>query len=190
METPPPLPPPQTPPPQQMPAKQGMGCFAAGCLIVIALIAFIIVVGGIGVYWWQLAREETRLTDEVERTKRELAMLKPITDQASKVKDQLADLQKRVKTIGELTKDQAKPLRMVDAFASVVPNDLWVTRMEEKGNILKVSGSAFSAVAVSDLMANLRASGKFKDVDIVVSRQDIAKTPRLVTFEVTCRFES
>jgi len=40
------------------------------------------------------------------------------------------------------------------------------------------------------LMTNLRASGKFKDVDIVVSRQDLAKVPRLVTFEVTCRFES
>ena len=62
--------------------------------------------------------------------------------------------------------------------------------MEEKGNVLKVAGAAFSPVAVSDLMANLRASGKFKEVDIVVSRQDLAKTPRLVTFEVTCRFES
>jgi hypothetical protein len=50
METPPPLPPPQTPPPQQLPTRQGMGCFAAGCLIVIALIAFVIVVGGIGAW--------------------------------------------------------------------------------------------------------------------------------------------
>ena len=156
----------------------------------IFLILYVAAVGGIAVHWWQLSKEETRLTDEIDRAKRELAMLKPITDQASKVKDQLADLQKRVKTIEDLTKDQAKPIRMFDAFASVVPNDLWITRMEEKGNTLKVAGSAFSAVAVSDLMTNLRASGKFKDVDIVVSRQDLAKIPRLVTFEVTCRFES
>ena len=156
----------------------------------IFLVVYMVAVGGIGVHWWQLSKEETRLTDEIDRAKRELAMLKPITDQASKVKDQLADLQKRVKTIEGLTKDQAKPIRMFDAFASVMPNDLWITRMEEKGNTLKVAGNAFSAVAVSDLMTNLRASGKFKDVDIVVSRQDLAKTPRLVTFEVTCRFES
>jgi type IV pilus assembly protein PilN len=154
------------------------------------LVAYAAVVVGIGVYWWQLSKEETRLTDEIERAQRELAMLKPITDQATRVKDQFADLQKRVKTITDLTKDQAKPIRMFDAFASVVPNDLWVTRMEERGNILKVTGNAFSAVAVSDLMANLRASGKFKEVDIVVSRQDLGKSPRLVTFEVTCRFES
>jgi type IV pilus assembly protein PilN len=153
------------------------------------LVAYAAAVVGIGVYWWQLSKEETRLTDEIERTRRELAMLKPITDQATRVKEQFADLQKRVTTIRDLTQDQGKPIRMFDAFASVVPNDLWVTKMEGKGSVLKVTGSAFSAVAVSDLMTNLRASGKFKEVDIVVSRQDLGKSPRLVTFEVTCRFE-
>jgi hypothetical protein len=52
METPPPVPQPQPPqPPPQvviLPPKQGMGCFAAGCLVVLALIAFCVVVGGIG----------------------------------------------------------------------------------------------------------------------------------------------
>jgi hypothetical protein len=38
-------------------------------------------------------------------------------------------------------------------------------------------------------MSNLRASGKFKDVDLVVSRRDLARPSPLVTFEVTCRFE-
>src|SRR5258708_33680789 len=49
-ETPTAFPTPQPPPPQQLPARRGMGCFAAGCLIVIALIAFVIVVGGIGAW--------------------------------------------------------------------------------------------------------------------------------------------
>ncbi len=52
----------------------------------------------------------------------------------------------------------------------------------------KIAGSAFSTTAVADLMSNLKNSGKFRDVDLIVSRQDLAKTPRVVTFEVTCRF--
>jgi Tfp pilus assembly protein PilN len=79
---------------------------------------------------------------------------------------------------------------MLDAFADVVPRDLWITSMEEKGAVLKLTGTAYSTTAVSDLMSNLRSSGKFKEIDIVVSRQDLAKTPSVVTFEVTCRFES
>ena len=154
------------------------------------LVLYVVVLGGIGTYWWQLYREESRLAAEIDTAKRELKMLEPITTQASKVREQLADMQNRVKTIADITRDQAKPTRIFDAFASVLPNDLWITRMEERGSTLKVSGTAFSEVAVSDLMSNLRASGKFKEVDIVVSRQDLVKSPRLVTFEVTCRFES
>jgi type IV pilus assembly protein PilN len=157
---------------------------------IVVLVVYAAAVAGVAVYWAQLSREEARLNTAIDKANRELALLKPITSQVDKVKEQLADLQKRVKTIDELTQDQSKPIRIFDAFASVVPNDLWITKMEERGNMLKVSGSAFTAAAVSDLMSNLRASGKFKEVDIVVSRQDLVKTPRLVTFEVTCRFES
>jgi len=42
---------------------------------------------------------------------------------------------------------------------------------------------------VSEFLNNLRQSGKFKDVDILVSRQDLSKSPIMVTFEVTCRYE-
>jgi type IV pilus assembly protein PilN len=157
---------------------------------VVFLVVYVAALSGITIYWAQLYREETRLTEAIAKATTELDRLKPITAQATKVKDQLADLKKRIKTVEDLTKDQSKPIRILDAFASVVPNDLWITRMEERGNILKVTGSAFSAAAVSDLMANLRASGKFKEVEIVVSRQDLGKSPRLVTFEVTCRLAS
>lgn len=166
--------------------KLRMPSFNLGMLF---LVVYVAAVAGIGAYWWTLATAEARLTGEVDRATRELATLKPITTQVQKVKDQLADLKKRVKVIEDLTKDQGRLIRVFDAFVGVVPNDLWITRMEERDNMLKVSGTAFSPVAVSDLMSNLRASGKFKEVDIVVSRQDLAKTPRLVTFEVTCRAE-
>ena len=38
-------------------------------------------------------------------------------------------------------------------------------------------------------MANLKACGKFKDVDIVDAKQDLTKSPRTITFEVVVRFE-
>ena len=175
-------------------ARQAFGGFSGFSfqlnLGVIFLVVYIVVLGGLGAYWYQLSRDQSRLTAEIDAAKRELKLLEPITTQASKVRDQLGDMQKRVRTITDLTKDQTKPTRIFDAFASVVPNDLWITKMEERGNTLKVTGTAFSEIAVSDLMTNLRASGKFKEVDIVLSRQDLVKTPRLVTFEVTCKFES
>ncbi len=55
METPPPVPPQQPPPSQQvviLPPKRGMGCFAGGCLLIIAILACIVVVGGIGAWFF------------------------------------------------------------------------------------------------------------------------------------------
>ena len=85
---------------------------------------------------------------------------------------------------------QTRPVYLLDAFADMLPRDLWITRLEEKGQALRVAGTAFSSVALADFMANLKASGKFKDVDLVESRQDLTRPVRTITFEVTCRFEA
>jgi type IV pilus assembly protein PilN len=154
---------------------------------------FLIVYGvaflGMGAYWKILSSAESRLTTSIHDGQRELDALKIKIGKLGKVKELHAELQKRVAAIEALTKDQGRPIMLVDAFADMVPRDLWITGIEERSSTLKVSGTAFSTTAVADLMSNLRASGRFKEVDIVVSRQDLTKSPRLVTFEVTCRFE-
>ncbi len=153
------------------------------------LIVYVLAVGGIGVWWWTLLSEESTLTRDIDKKNKELTQLKEIIGQGSQVKEQTAELRARLAILEELTKGQARPIRFVDVFASMVPNDLWITGVEEKNQVLKVSGSAFSTTAVADFMQNLRASGKFRDVDILVSRRDLARPTPLVTFEVTCRFE-
>jgi Tfp pilus assembly protein PilN len=145
---------------------------------------------GVGGYWWSLTSDRARLNVDIGRAQQELTSLKAEIGKGASIKADVADMRKRVEVIEALTKDQGRPIMLFDAFADMIPRDLWITGLEEKNSTLRVSGSAFSTVAVSDFMANLRASGRFKDVDIVVSRQDHSKAPRLVTFEVTCRFES
>ena len=158
-------------------------------LAVVFALAAVALAAGLGNAWWNLSREAQRLTGELETRARELAMLKESVGQAAKIKEQFADLQARLKAIQVLTKDQGRPLLLVDAFVDAVPADLWITGLEEKEAVLRVTGSAFSTTAVANFMAALRKSGRFKEVDIVVSKRDLAKTPSLVSFEVTCRFE-
>jgi Tfp pilus assembly protein PilN len=158
-----------------------------GVLLGLAAIAVVVVLGASA---WYLMREERRLTAELDVQGRELTTLKAIVGPAAKMKEHLADLRARLTVIQALTKDQSRPLFLIDAFADAVPADLWITGLEDKGAVLHVTGAAFSATAVSNLMTALRASGKFKDIDIVVSKRDLDKAPNLVTFEVTCRFET
>jgi Tfp pilus assembly protein PilN len=152
-------------------------------------IVYLVAVLGIGGYWWTLKLTESRLRTEMDAARREIEVLKAKIGQENKMKEMAAELRKRIAIIETLTKNQARTIQIVDTFANAVPPDLWITALEEKNAALKVSGAAASTVAVSNFMTNLRNSGKFKDIDIVVSRQDLARPTPQVTFEVTCRFE-
>ena len=56
--------------------------------------------------------------------------------------------------------NQARPVYLLDAMADTLPPDLWLTRMEERGPSLRIAGTTYSSVALSDFMANLKASGQ------------------------------
>lgn len=159
--------------------------FNLGVAFGVACVVAVVFVGG---WWWQLSNQEADLVTKVKQSNEELERLKAQVGQVGKVKDQVAELQKRVEAIQELTKGQLRLVVLFDSLADVVPRDLWLTSLEERGTTIRINGTAFSTTAVADFMSNLRSSGRFKEVEIVVSRQDLTK--RQVTFEVTCRFDN
>jgi type IV pilus assembly protein PilN len=156
---------------------------------VVFLVLYLAAGTSLTAWWWSLRTEARRLTTDIDAMNRELTTLRAITGQTAQVKAQAAELRQRLQVIEQLTKHQERPLALLDAFADMVPKDLWITALEEKGMTLTVKGTAFSTTAVADFMQNLRQSGRFKDVDILVARQDLTKPTRHVTFEVTCRYE-
>ena len=143
----------------------------------------------LGVWWWSLSAEIRRLNAEIAENKKQAERLKVVIAEGERFRRDTQMLERRVNAIGLAARNQTRPVYLLDAVLDTLPKDLWLTRMEEKGTQLKFAGSAYSATALSDFMSNLKASGKFKDVDIVDAKQDLNKSPRLITFEVVTRFE-
>jgi len=150
-----------------------------GLLYAIALV-------GIGGYWFLLNQEAGSLQAEIMKNEKELASLRTAIAEGNRFKKEKEDLERRIGLIALIARNQARPVYLLEAVADAVPRDLWLTVLEEKQNRLRVTGAAFSATAVAEFMANLERSGRFKDVDLVVSRQDPEKTQRVVIFEVSC----
>jgi len=148
----------------------------------------LLVVGGVGGYWYVLSREATRLAAEKGRLETELKSLEAAIVKGKAFRQKALDLEKRLAAIDLISKNQARPVYLLDSLVDTVPRDVWLIGLEERQAQLRIIGSALSATAVADFMSNLRGSGRFKEVDLVVSRQDLTKTPRLVTFEVVCTF--
>lgn len=160
--------------------------FNLGWLFGILSLAAIVGVAG---WWWMLSNERARLESQVAIAGKQLETLKAAIVEGNKFKAERDDLEKRVAAIEELTRNQPRPIYFVEAVAEAVPRDLWLASTSERDKLLRFNGTAFSSTAVADFMANLRSSGRFKDVDLVVARQDISKVPRMITFEIVCRFE-
>jgi Tfp pilus assembly protein PilN len=150
---------------------------------------FAMEVAGLGLYWAILAADMRRLGQEIEENGKEMARLRVIIAEGQRFKQEKEDLERRVNAIETIVRNQARPAYLLDALADLLPGNLWLTRREEKGQQLRLGGATYSSVALADFMANLKASGKFREVDLVESRQDLTKSPRIIMFEVTCRFE-
>jgi Tfp pilus assembly protein PilN len=149
----------------------------------------VLLLAGIGVYWWMLSSDVRVIRQEMEQNQAEVARLKPVIAEGQRYRREKEELERRVNAIEAVARNQARPTYLMDALSGTLPADLWLTRVEEKSTQLRLAGTTYSSVALSDFMANLKATGKFTDVDLVESRQDLTKSPRTITFEVACRFE-
>lgn len=170
--------------------KKGISLAAPGLNLGLLFgVLFAVVVVGLGGWWVWLASDVSKLNAEITRNQAEANRLKGLIAEGQRFKRDKEELERRVNSIETVARNQARPVYLLDAVIDTLPGDLWLTRMEEKGPQLRLAGTTYSSVALADFMANLKATGKFKDVDLVESRQDLTKSPRTITFEVTCRFE-
>jgi type IV pilus assembly protein PilN len=174
------------PPPAKKKLQLSVPSFNLGWLFGILFAVLVVVLGG---WWWTLDSEVDRLNHDITENKKEIDRLKTLIAEGQRFKKEKEDLERRVTAIDAVARKQTRPVYLLDNFVDAVPRDLWITRMEERGNQLRLAGTTYSSTVLADFMANLRASGKFADVDLVESRQDLSKPVRTITFEVTCRYE-
>ena len=129
-----------------------------------------IVFGGLGLlvvivlagWTWALWSDVARLQHEIEEGQAEVSRLKPIIAEGERHRANKEDLERRVNAIEMVARNQARPAYLLDALADMLPAGLWLTRVEEKSQVLRLVGATDSSVALSDFMASLKASGKFK----------------------------
>jgi Tfp pilus assembly protein PilN len=174
------------PPPTRRSISLSIPSFNLGMLFGAVALGLVLVLGG---WWLSLSVEIKRLNTEIAENKKQADRLKVIIAEGQRFRRDKELLERRVNAIELVARRQTRPVYLLDAVLDTLPKDLWLTRMEEKGTQLRFAGTTYSATALSDFMANLKASGKFKDVDIVDAKQDLTKSPRLITFEVVTRFE-
>jgi type IV pilus assembly protein PilN len=154
-------------------------------------VLIMLVVAGLGNFFWYYALDKKgkdiqQQITQADATQKRLAQVKT----AYLEKQRQADLYKRrVDVIDQLRANQSGPANLLASLGDTVNSTeaVWLSRMTDTGAAIDLAGTALSSNAVANLMANLRKSGLFKNVEMKETVQDATvKDYQAFNFTLTC----
>ncbi len=148
----------------------------------LVLSALVIVGALLGNYLWYDALESDRKAnaDQISKTKQKVAELEKVIGEVNNINARKKELEDKLKVLAELRRGRSGPVRMMDALARATPKNVWVDSFDEKGNAVKLNGSAFSHEDVAEFMRGLgQIVWTSKGMGRVVEQRRDAKTTRV-----------
>lgn len=140
-------------------------------------------------YWYRLDRQSKAIAAQMtvaEQKNRELADVKARFLERQMQAD---NYKRRVDVIDKLRQNQTGPVNLLAMLGETVNNTeaVWLSKMDDTGASVNLEGTALSADAVANLIANLQKTGYFKAVEIKETFQDDQiKDMQAFQFTLTC----
>lgn len=126
----------------------------------LCLLLVLIVLGWVHYF---LGSKQTRLTTNVTDTKKELALYKQKNDEIKELRQKLQDLEMRQNVIQDLEKKRFEPVHILDELAGkIIPERMWLTRLNIAGSQMDVDGIALDNKVVADFIDNME---RFPELD-------------------------
>ena len=125
---------------------------------------------GIGWWFWSLKQSAAQVATDIATAQQELQRLQSVLAEVKRFEAQRTQLQQRVQLIEQLRAGQTVPVQLLDHVSRSVPEMLWLTEMEQKGEALTIQGRANTLAATADFVTNLKASPLIVgDVDLLTN---------------------
>jgi type IV pilus assembly protein PilN len=135
------------------------------CSLILVLTA-----AGVGYWYYSLQQRSAQLDADIARAQQEQARLQSIIREVNSFEQQRAALQQRVALIEQLRSGQSIPVQLLDMVSKSVPDMLWLTDLEQKGNDVTIQGQSTTLISLSDFVGNLGTSNVLqKPIEIVDS---------------------
>jgi len=148
------------------------------CSLILVLTA-----AGVGYWYYALQQQSAQLDADIARAQQEQLRLQSIIREVNQFDAQRAQLQQRVQLIEQLRSGQSIPVQLLDVISKSVPDMLWLTDMEQKGNDVTMQGNSTTLISLSDFVGNLGMSPLLqKPIEIVNSTvQSVTPTGQAAT---------
>ena len=154
------------------------------------ILVVMVIVGLVNLgYWYRLDHLSKEIGAKIhvaEQKNRELADVKA---RYMERQNQANAYKRRVDVIDGLRQNQTGPVTLMAMMGETINNTeaVWLSKMDDTGPTLNLEGTALSADAVANLIANLQKTGFFKSVEIKETYQDDQiKDMQAFQFTLTC----
>jgi Tfp pilus assembly protein PilN len=154
-------------------------------VLVILVVAGLLNLG----YWYRLDSQSKAIAAHMKVAEQKNRELGDVKARYLERQTQANNYKRRVDVIDQLRAGQAGPVNLLAMMGETVNNTeaVWLNKMEDAGASVNLEGTALSADAVANLIANLQKTGYFRNVEIKETFQDEQiKDMQAFQFTLTC----
>jgi len=122
---------------------------------------------------------------EITRSENELADLKKKIGEIDNLKKLQAEVQKKLDILNQLRKGKTGPAIRLARLSDIVPEKMWLTRYQESGTSVSISGLTYSEDLIAEFMRSIQSSNEFSNVELQVSEQQEVGGIKLKKFDIS-----
>jgi len=171
----------------------------------VPLLAGVVVAGlGCGYFFMSLTAEINDTNARIVTAKAEVAKLQLEKAKKDELERKRKSFQDQVNLIERLKAEQGGPVRMLDEIQKALPDFVWLTKMDQAGAVLKITGEASNNNAIADFLSNLQRAGDgcdpgspegklkcwFPEANLDGYRESMIGTTPVVSFNFTTTFRN
>jgi Tfp pilus assembly protein PilN len=140
-------------------------------------------------YWYHLDRQGKAIAKQMQAAQQKNRELGDVKTKFLERQTQADNYKRRVDVIDGLRSNQTGPVNLLAMLGETINNTeaVWLSKMDDQGPSVSLEGTALSADAVANLIANLQKTGFFSSVEIKETYQDEQiKDMQAFQFTLTC----
>ena len=109
----------------------------------------------VGWWYWTLKQAKAQVETDIIAAQQQQRQLQSVLAEVKQFEGRRAQLQQRVQLIEQLRAGQTIPVQLLDHLSRSIPELLWLTDVEQKGDALTIQGRSNTLAATADFVTNL-----------------------------------
>jgi type IV pilus assembly protein PilN len=149
-----------------------------------SLALFLLVLGSVYLYF---SMSISGLEKSIQEADAKLVVLNKKVGDIEGFKRDKKDVEQKLEVIKSLESNRLFPVRMLDELNLLVPaRDIWLERINQMGNDLRIEGVARNNDVVARFMKSLEKAGFIQTVDLMGTKEKEVSGIKLQQFVLTC----